>query len=89
MIEVQGTELGTELRESRVLDSHLVLYTIGLFSLSGFILLYTIIIFFAWCNAKIFFRVHRFIGYIANYQKTIKKLSENYQKTIKKLSKNY
>jgi cyclopropane fatty-acyl-phospholipid synthase-like methyltransferase len=45
--------------------------------------------FFAWCNAKIFFRGDRFIGYIANYQKTIRKLSENYQKTIKKLSKNY
>ena len=45
--------------------------------------------FFAWCNAKIFFRDDRFIGYIANYQKTIKKLSKNYQKTIKKLSENY
>ena len=38
-----------------LLDSHLVLYTIGLFSLSGFILLYTIIIFFAWCNAEYIF----------------------------------
>ena len=38
---------------------------------------------------NIFFRVDRFIGYIENYQKTIRKLSENYQKTIKKLSENY
>ena len=37
---------------------------------------------------NIFLRVDRFIGYIDNYQKTIKKQSENNQKTTKKQSEN-
>ena len=58
MIEAYGIEL----RESRVLDSHLVLYTIGLFSLSGFILLYTIIFFSPGVTQNIFFRCYYYVN---------------------------